>query len=104
MVALLRKLWRYRRSLPADGDCPRAAVVLCLRGRDPSLEKCLESVLKQDYPDYRLHIVVDNRQDPAWQVAESLAKGYGAERVHIETLEERLEHVQPEMQRGCPGD
>ena len=68
---------------------PRTAIVLCLRGRDPFLEKCLESLLKQDYPDYQLHVVVDNRQDPAWQVAESLANRYGADRVCIETLDER---------------
>ncbi len=80
---------RFRQGLARDPTSPRTAVVLCLRGRDPFLEKCLESLLKQDYPDYQLHVVVDNRQDPAWQVAESLANRYGADRVCIEALDER---------------
>ena len=47
------------------------------------------SATKQDYPDYQLHVVVDNRHDPAWKVAESLANRYGADRVCIKALDER---------------
>ena len=86
-VAFIRAIMRFRQGLARDPPPPRTAIVLCLRGRDPFLEKCLESMLKQDYPDYQLHVVVDNRQDPAWQVAESLANRYGADRVCIEALE-----------------
>jgi len=67
----------------------RTAIVLCLRRTDPFLGEVLESLLEQDYPDYQLHVVVDNRQDPAWQVAQSLADRYGADRVCIEALDER---------------
>ena len=88
-VVFLRTLAGFRQPRPGESACPKAAVVLCLRGRDPFLEKCLELLLAQDYPDYQLHVVVDGRQDPAWQVAESLAERYGAERVHIETLDDR---------------
>lgn len=85
--ALVRACWN-----PADhGACPRAAVIVSLRGRDPYLQECLESLLRQDYPDYRLHLVVDSRQDPAWEAAQSLAERHGAERVHVEVLEERLD-------------
>ena len=89
VVGLIGALMRFRRGLPDNRDCPKAAIVLCLRGRDPFLEECLESLLKQDYPDYRLHIVVDNRQDPARQVADSLAERYGAGRVGVEILDQR---------------
>jgi glycosyltransferase involved in cell wall biosynthesis len=88
-VAFLRALGNFRRASPGNRDCPKAAVVLCLRGRDPFLEECLELLLQQDHPDYQLHVVVDNRQDPACQVAQSLVERYGAERVCVETLEER---------------
>ncbi len=88
-IAFIRAIMRFRQGLSHNPTPPRTAVVLCLRGRDPFLEKCLESLLKQDYPDYQLHVVVDNRQDPAWQVAESLANRYGADRVSIEALDER---------------
>ncbi len=46
-VALIRALLSFRRRPPDNRDCPKAAVVLCLRGRDPFLEKCLESVLSR---------------------------------------------------------
>ncbi|HEY4761846.1 MAG TPA: glycosyltransferase family 2 protein, partial [Thermoguttaceae bacterium] len=88
-IVFIRVLVLFRRGLLHDSHSPRTAIVLCLRGRDPFLEKCLESLLKQDYPDYQLHVIIDNRQDPAWQVAESLAIRYGAERVCIEALDDR---------------
>lgn len=88
-VVFLRALAGFRRPRSDAGACPKAAMVLCLRGRDPFLEKCLALALDQDYPDYRLHIVVDNRQDPAWSVAQTLAERYGPARVEIETLDDR---------------
>ena len=90
-VVFLRKLAGFRREPTPDGDCPKAAVVLCLRGCDPFLERCMERLLDQDYPDYRLHVVVDHRDDPAWAVAQSMADRHGADRVHIEALDDRRE-------------
>ncbi len=91
VLGFLGVLWNWRRDLPDDRECRRAAVVLCLRGRDPFLEQCIESVLTQDYPDYQLHVIVDSRQDPAWPVAQSLADRYGPERVCVQTLDQRHE-------------
>ena len=88
-VVFLRTLSGFRQVAPGEIARPKAAVVLCLRGRDPFLEKCLELLLAQDYPDYQLQVVVDSRQDPAWEVAQALVERYGAERVHIETLDDR---------------
>jgi len=88
-VYFIRAILHFRRGASHDRHSPRTAIVLCLRGRDPFLENCLESLLKQDYPDYQLHVVVDNRQDPAWEAAQSLAKRYGAERVCVKALDER---------------
>ncbi|WP_417386808.1 glycosyltransferase [Gimesia sp.] len=44
---------------------PVATVLLSLRGNDPFLEHCLDGLLNQDYPDYRVKIVVDHVSDPA---------------------------------------
>jgi len=81
--------WRFaatvkRASLrPAeDAPCPRTAVILCLRGPDPFLPACLEAILKQDYPDYDLHIVVDSREDPAWAIAERTLKAHPVGATH----------------------
>jgi hypothetical protein len=69
--------WRLRYPCPAPQRLPEIAVVLPLRGADPSLEACLAGVLAQDYPAYQVHIVVDSAEDPALAVvANVLARGH----------------------------
>jgi hypothetical protein len=67
-AAHLRWFRRYATPDLADADCPRAAVVLCLRGADPFLQECLERLGKQDYPRYEIWIVLDSPSDPAERV------------------------------------
>lgn len=43
----------------------RTAVILCLRGGDPSLINCLNSINELDYSNYQLHCVFDDKSDPA---------------------------------------
>ncbi len=50
---------------------PSTTVVLCLRGADPFLQECLQGLLTQDYPDYRVTIVIDHPDDAARAVVES---------------------------------
>jgi predicted ATP-grasp superfamily ATP-dependent carboligase len=75
----------------SQGYCPKAAVVLCLRGDDPFLEACLEGLLHQDYPDYDVKIVVDQPTDPAWHKSHEVVARAAARNVQIEPLSERLE-------------
>jgi cellulose synthase/poly-beta-1,6-N-acetylglucosamine synthase-like glycosyltransferase len=89
VVAFVRSLWNYRKDRKQDGEKLKTAIILCLRGRDPFLENCLDSLLDQDHPNYQLRIVVDNREDPAWEAAETLQNRYGEKRVSIETLDTR---------------
>jgi hypothetical protein len=46
-----------------------ADVVLCLRGCDPTLEQVIESLGRQQHDDWRLRLIVDAVDDPAWDVA-----------------------------------
>ncbi len=48
-----------------------AEVVLCLRGCDPTLEQVIETLGGQRHGNWRLRIVVDSTDDPAWPVARS---------------------------------
>ena len=74
-VALLRALLRRHGDRLEDKDCQPVAVILPLRGADPSLQACLEALLEQDYPDYQVHAVLDSKEDPAWPLVTSLAEG-----------------------------
>jgi len=81
-------LWRFRRPLPADQNCPRASVVLCLRGADPFLSQCVEAILDQDYPNYDVRVVIDHPDDPAWPVVQEVVTRRGATHVSLIALEQ----------------
>lgn len=63
------------------GQCPKAAVVLSLRGADPSLQACIRGLLNQDYPDFEVRIVVDDDRDPAWDILQRAVDERCASRV-----------------------
>jgi hypothetical protein len=78
-------VWWYQRdkinneSLPTEGkgfsggpDSFATAVVLCLRGLDPSVLLCVQALLKLDHPNFELHLVVDSPDDPAVEPLRSL--------------------------------
>ncbi len=58
-------LKKVRRSSSNRTYQPRAVVVLCLRGTDPSLRECLRGLVGQAYSRYRVLAVLDHESDPA---------------------------------------
>jgi len=62
---------------------PPACVVLCLKGSDPFLDRCLAGLAQQDYPDYRLLVVVDSAQDEALLHVERARQAFGGNRVEV---------------------
>jgi hypothetical protein len=65
----------------SGGRMPLAAVILPLRGADPSLIPSLRGLLRQRYPTYSVHIVVDDEADPAWSIVQT-ALGEGRDHVN----------------------
>ncbi len=88
-----------RGSRPVGGEeaLPRAAILLSLRGADPQLAQGLRCLLRQDYPDYELHVVVDRRDDPTWQIVQDAAADAGRVPTHVAELREPL----PTCSRKC---
>ena len=88
-------LFRHRRETPDDDNLPRVAVLLCLRGADPNLAGGLRRLMKQQYPDYEVFIVIDSDTDPAWGVVKQSADNAEGKstacQVHVSTLRQRLE-------------
>lgn len=56
-----------------DGPWPAAAVIVCMRGLDPSLQQAVEALASQDYPDFELHLALDSSTDPAAELARRIA-------------------------------
>ena len=88
MVGVLRN--RSRASESTDEELPKAAVLLSLRGADPTLPSCLRRLLRQDYPNYELFVCVDSQSDPAWDVVQSSIRESQADNVHVSSLRNRL--------------
>src|SRR5438874_4331448 len=85
--------WRTsRRPAPANPRYPIAAVILPVRGADPSLPRCIRGLLRQDYPNYSVHIVVDHESDPAGDVVRSVLAADNERNVDVRVgvLRERL--------------
>jgi hypothetical protein len=79
--------YRLRKRFKPPQPLPEVAVVLPLRGADPSLEACLKGLLAQDYPAYHVHIVIDSAEDPAQVLVAGLLADAGprAALVKVET-------------------
>jgi cellulose synthase/poly-beta-1,6-N-acetylglucosamine synthase-like glycosyltransferase len=83
------RLLTVRRPTP-DGPTPPVLVVLCLRGADPFLARCIDGLLQQDYPNYDVTLVIDHPDDEAWKQAGEIVAAHDAANVRIEALAERL--------------
>ena len=90
---LIRRLRdHYSRPLPAwptDKPWPKAAVILSLRGNDPFLESCLRNLIRQDYPNFFVQIVIDSETDPAWGAIRAVQAECGPTRLRVTTLQNR---------------
>jgi cellulose synthase/poly-beta-1,6-N-acetylglucosamine synthase-like glycosyltransferase len=69
-----------------DESLPKAAIVLSLRGADPFLTDCVHALLNQNYPQYRVHIVIDSQEDPAWKIVNDTIKRSQAKHVQVNPL------------------
>lgn len=89
VVLTLVFVWYLRshpnNSLP-DEQLPKTAVIICLRGADPYLPNCLRSLLKQNYPEYDLKVILDSQEDPAGKITTEAIAELGATNVQITHL------------------
>ncbi|MCL5005371.1 MAG: glycosyltransferase [Acidobacteria bacterium] len=57
---------RLTRSQPPGDYVPPVAVTIPVRGAEPALEANVLAFLRQDYPEYQVTFVVDDKKDPAF--------------------------------------
>jgi len=118
--AYLRSARRADSPAPQRTSWPKVSVFMPVRGVDPFLDRAIRSVMAQDYPNYDLRIIVDSRQDKAWNVVERVRAEMASDRVHLSELSRRqpncslvcnaiiqfVEEVGPgsELMVGCDSD
>jgi glycosyltransferase involved in cell wall biosynthesis len=86
VAGFIRALARFAVPLIPDERAPKAVVILCLRGTDPYLKDCIAGLLNQDYPNYKVRIIVDSAQDPAHRVLSEALKPKDYDSVTVENL------------------
>ena len=68
VAGFVSRLRGWQQPLLEDASCPQAVIVLCLRGGDPFLSKCIDGLLTQNYPNYEVCFLVDHAEDPAMPI------------------------------------
>lgn len=72
-ACFLVRLWRRQSPEHSKSSfAPKAAVLLPLRGTDPTLEETLHGLLDQNYPNFSITIALDSSDDPVRQVVEKV--------------------------------
>lgn len=75
-----------KRSPPAT-SVPHVGVVMSLRGADPFLEDSIRGLLSMDYPSHEVRIIIDSKQDPAFEVVDRIRRELDADHCEIEFLQ-----------------
>lgn len=88
-LAVIRVLRRPQAPLLSDDECPPGLVVLCLRGGDEFLDRSLRLLFQQDYPRYRVRVVLDAVDDPAREYVDRVMAELRPPHVEVVTLQER---------------
>ena len=74
----------------ADGTWPNVTVVMSLRGGDDSLRRTLDGLAAQNYPNYRIRLVVDHPHDEVNRVVRSWRRANPGAPLSVEHLREPL--------------
>jgi len=66
-------LRKTRRSALSSSELPFVSVVVPARNEEGKIRRCLESLLRQDYPHYEIVVIDDRSTDSTGQIAKQLA-------------------------------
>lgn len=79
-------LWKARPVTDSTFQ-PAAAVVLSVRGRDPTLPTTLTNLIQQDYESLQIHVIFDHPADEAWDGVREVVREHDRQgRCHLHTL------------------
>src|SRR3972149_2430977 len=64
-----------RRDAPAPSPTPKVSIMVPARNEAANIRACLESLQRQDYPDYEILVLDDNSTDATAGIVAGLAAG-----------------------------
>jgi len=75
----INTLLNLKRMSPADprrqsGKWPSVSILVPVRNEERNIRRLLESLLRQDYPDYEIVVVDDGSTDRTWSIVSELAE------------------------------
>ena len=73
-VAFYRLMKGVASSKIADRDLPFVSILVPARNEETKIARCLESLLKQDYPNFELIVIDDRSTDSTGEIIEGFAK------------------------------
>ncbi|MDC3223534.1 glycosyltransferase family 2 protein [Mariniblastus sp.] len=87
-IAISFGRWFSRKTgtLTPESDQAMTAVIMSVRGCDPTFEASLTGILQQQYAHYQVHLVIDHREDPAWGIATQIKSKFDRDdrlRIHV---------------------
>jgi len=62
---------------------PTAALIVPFKGVEPALENNLQSLFTQDYPDYRVVLIVEDESDPAYPLLRAAVEQHPGRKADI---------------------
>jgi len=91
LLLFLRGIAQKEWNTSAEPFTPKTAVILTLRGADPFLNRCIEGLLQQDYPNYTVFLVVDHADDPALPIVRNTVETLQARNVETIVVDEHFD-------------
>lgn len=68
----------FQNSSKLQSDEPKVTLLICARNEENNLNRCLDSVLKLDYPKDQIQVLVgdDNSEDSTWSIIKKYSSNY----------------------------
>lgn len=68
------KLQQYAQ--PCNGVFPRVSVIVPARNEEDYISECLDSLIKQDYPNFEVILIDDSSEDRTWEIMQKYTDKY----------------------------
>jgi chlorobactene glucosyltransferase len=77
LITLLNAVFGpYLRYAKSSGTFPKVSVLIPARNEEDNIARCLDSLLKQDYPNYSITVLDDDSSDATFDIVSDYSKRY----------------------------